>query len=202
MKFDGIAQYSQPSFYRFSDDSTKLAKYVSDNFPMRANTQVLDLCAGCGVIGLEILSRSSVSLALTALEIEKDYRDFFIANSELLDCREHQVQFLCRDFSVLSGHAYSRRFDLIVCNPPYFDMEKNRLSSDPRKAKCRNISAGERAILIRGIENSLSLSGRCYVLARKDESLAIDLKNSEALDCRVVEQFGEVLLIKALLNID
>ena len=50
-------QYAQPGEYHFSMDSIHLAESVAKHLQSRedlASLRVLDLCAGCGVIGIEL----------------------------------------------------------------------------------------------------------------------------------------------------
>lgn len=202
MRLKGIAHYSQPDFYRFSIDSTELAKYVASNFCFHKGMKVLDLCAGCGVIGLEILYRAPCSLELISVELQPEYIPHFQRNQSQIEGCGHNVQFLCTNFSELLSEKFSKCFDLIVCNPPYFDRESNRPSPDYRRSCCRLISESDREVLVRVIENSLSNDGKCYILLREKEKLFESFKLSSKLKVRVVQRQKDVLLVEALLNID
>ncbi|MGL6035003.1 MAG: hypothetical protein ACRC0N_08060, partial [Acinetobacter johnsonii] len=49
--------YKQPDEYRFSLDSIHLARFVASQLASHSelgSLRVLDLCAGCGVIGIEL----------------------------------------------------------------------------------------------------------------------------------------------------
>ena len=50
--------YAQPDYYRFSQDSLDLVKFALDNYSFRKQDQVIDICAGCGVVGMELLLKS------------------------------------------------------------------------------------------------------------------------------------------------
>ncbi|MCK5883971.1 MAG: RsmD family RNA methyltransferase [Bacteriovoracaceae bacterium] len=202
MTSDGIAQYSQPSFYRFSDDSTALALFASSTYPICEGARILDLCAGCGVVGLEILSRSEVSLSLTSVEIEQDYIEHFNSNVDHLDTDHHSVEFICSDLTHFSKRSEAQSYELIVCNPPYFDAESNRSSLNSKKAICRTIGELERKSLVKAVERLLAKNGVCLVVVRKGESLLTDFFESRKLICRVVKEMGKVLLVEALLNIN
>ncbi|MBV2168118.1 MAG: hypothetical protein KUL82_05355 [Bdellovibrio sp.] len=49
--------YSQPEEYRFSHDSVMLARKVFERVSASAmeNWRGLDLCSGCGIVGLDFL---------------------------------------------------------------------------------------------------------------------------------------------------
>ena len=59
--------YQQPNEYHFSHDSVFLARkafeYVQSNYT--SYDQVLDLCAGCGVVGLDFFFHISCSKTLS-----------------------------------------------------------------------------------------------------------------------------------------
>lgn len=47
--------YSQPSDYHFSHDSVFLAREIFERHSdqlAKGNVQILDLCAGCGIVGM------------------------------------------------------------------------------------------------------------------------------------------------------
>ncbi|MBY0451861.1 MAG: methyltransferase, partial [Bdellovibrionaceae bacterium] len=81
--------YSQPEDYRFSHDSVFLAReaFTLTRGQNLANTKVLDLCAGSGIVGLDFLfHRAQAGLSLPSLtdflEVQEIYRPHFEANTE------------------------------------------------------------------------------------------------------------------------
>lgn len=77
----------------------------------RPGAAVLDLCAGSGAIGLS-LKKLCPGITLTLSDLSKDASDVQKINAEGLS----GVEILTGDlFATVPG----RRFDLIVCNPPY-----------------------------------------------------------------------------------
>ena len=79
--------YSQPPEYRFSLDSIFLAQRVADWLFLRQAQpeKIADLCAGCGVVGLELLfhlnRRDGLSPTLIDFfEIQDEYRPHFEKN--------------------------------------------------------------------------------------------------------------------------
>lgn len=74
--------------------------------------RVLDLFCGSGALGLEALSRGAADLTLVDTTI-----DTAAANVELLEVGE-RCELVERDALAYLGE-WRRRFDLVLCDPPY-----------------------------------------------------------------------------------
>ena len=97
---------------------------------------ILDLCAGSGAIGLTLaLERTDSRVIL--LEKYETALGFAAKNKELLGAYNAE----CVKGDVLSGDLSSKRFDLIVSNPPYVSKEDMKalqpeLAFEPKEALC------------------------------------------------------------------
>lgn len=92
-------------------DTENLCEAAYNYIRKKKGAKVLDLCAGSGAIGIS-LKRMCPHISVTLSDISADAGDVQRINAEGLD----NVEILTGDmFSTVSG----RRFDLIVCNPPY-----------------------------------------------------------------------------------
>src|SRR5690606_16988297 len=72
--------YSQPLFYRFNSDSLQLV-----NFILKKECQfksILDLGAGCGIIGIE-LAKALGPKVVTLVEMQEDYSVHIETNLKL-----------------------------------------------------------------------------------------------------------------------
>ncbi len=79
---------------------------------LRSGMTALDLCAGTGAIGIS-LKLIKPELRVTLADISKDALALAARNAAHLGA---EVEIVCGDlFAPLDG----RRFDMIVCNPPY-----------------------------------------------------------------------------------
>ncbi|HAU1291084.1 TPA: SAM-dependent methyltransferase, partial [Legionella pneumophila] len=68
--------YKQPDEYHFSLDSIHLAKFVAKQLkPYRdlGSLRVLDLCAGCGIIGIELSWHLQAIRQIDFIEIQDIY---------------------------------------------------------------------------------------------------------------------------------
>ena len=160
--------YSQPTFYKFSEDSTQLAAYASklyqDNMK---DLSILDLCSGCGVIGIEFCQDNPNVKKLCLIEPQEDYKIHIEKNLELLDS-SIETEVLIKPFDRCD---FPKRFDLILSNPPYFLLGSGREPEDERKLKCHFISREDFKVLMVLAKNLLNKNGIFLFLGREDQEI-------------------------------
>lgn len=170
-KSNNSSDYSQPDFYHFSEDSILLAneaiiqirdKCLSDNI------LGLDLCSGCGIVGMEILRSIKSNLEFESMEIQDDFIPHFKKNIKLFNL-DKRIKYIQQDFSKASGKQYQNRYDFIVCNPPYFNPDQNRVSSNYKKNICRFFIHGNFHALIDFIDLALKKKGFALFLTRTNK---------------------------------
>lgn len=92
-------------------DTENLCEAAYNYISRKRGAKVLDLCAGSGAIGLS-LKKMCPHISLTLSDISADAGEVQRINAEGLE----GVEILTGDmFETVAG----RKFDLIVCNPPY-----------------------------------------------------------------------------------
>jgi tRNA1Val (adenine37-N6)-methyltransferase len=169
---DFTYNYFQPMEYRFSLDSVFLAKKIGQhvNKNPREQLQVLDLCAGCGIIGLELSIHSKIELKIDFLEIQEIYLSFFNKNVEMIypnqNNNSERFKFIHSNYTELLAPAYKETYDLILCNPPYFFKGEGLLSPSEFKNRCRFFLDSDFENLILAILHSLKLGSSAYLLVR------------------------------------
>jgi tRNA1(Val) A37 N6-methylase TrmN6 len=173
--------YSQPVEYRFSQDSVFLARRVFELCtPIQVpHLRVLDLCAGCGIIGLEFIFHCQKEFGLAPqavdfLEIQEVYQPHFEINLERLSMGlsliapklETTFRFINKNYDCLKTENYSEKYNLILCNPPYFFANQGLLSPSEFKNRCRFFIDSDFKNLLMGIAKSLTSGGQAYLLLR------------------------------------
>lgn len=173
-------RYSQPDAYRFSHDSVFLARRVFEleKAHIEQNWQVLDLCAGCGIVGLDFLFHCNKELGVHPqtcdfLEIQNEYEEHFAANCERLGLPNACLNFKKQNYT----ESLNEKYDLILCNPPYFDPREQQLSPNAFKNRCRFFLDASHDDLLKSISLSLKATGRAYVLTRSPERAASNVQD-------------------------
>lgn len=110
--------------YRFSLDSVLLAHFVC----LGKDEVILDLGAGCGVVGLILLHRcSSCIRSLTAFELQPGLVQLVRENIRLNQFAE-KMNVVEGDLRTISDQLAPESFSTVVCNPPFYSVGSGRVS--------------------------------------------------------------------------
>ncbi len=177
-------QYSQPEDYKFSHDSVFLARHVFEFYRETGNTvdSALDLCAGCGIVGMDFLyhcrqSKITAPYVFDFLEVQNAYWPHFEKNQASMKSRGTKVQFINENYSELLKSKPQRFYDLILCNPPYFFKGHGKLPTSELKMRSRFFIDSDFNSLIFFIQSRLSITGKSYILVRNQEERKISLSD-------------------------
>jgi tRNA1Val (adenine37-N6)-methyltransferase len=157
--------YSQPEFYRFNEDSIFLAKIVAENILKTSinknkirkekseKLKILDLCSGCGIIGIEILNILKIknfdidSIKVDFCEIQKEFAPHLNENLDKhnLNTKNNSEIYWCDFLDLIKNEKKENYYDIIVSNPPYYLDHQNRLSpQNVKRNRCRFWSQTEK----------------------------------------------------------
>ena len=176
--------YSQPSEYHFSHDSVFLAREVferhGDQLALN-DVQVLDLCAGCGIVGMDLIFHLLKEKAFTGevdfLEVQDVYREHFEKNKMTLQNhfaeKALNLNFVNKNYGLTE---LNKKYDLIISNPPYFEVGKGALSPSEFKNRCRFFIDSDWSTLISFIKDSLKPNGNAYFLVREELKSTVSSK--------------------------
>lgn len=160
-----MSDYRQPDFYRFSSDSLALVHWVLSEEKHVLN--LLDLGAGCGIVGIE-LAKNFLPQKLNLIEVQKEFLPFLGDNCRTFLPSEVQVQIIHSSFREWQT---VESFDVIVCNPPYYLPGNGRSSPSRERNICRSFCIDGWEILLETCKRALSPQGRCYFVLGEDPSL-------------------------------
>lgn len=167
-------KYSQPDSYHFSLDSIELAKQVSQVVKVDSNSRILDLCAGSGVIGFELAFHRPELRNIDFVDVQSEWQPFFEENLKITGRSPNQFRYHFINYQDFNLDE-SVKYDLIVCNPPYFFSEQGKLSPDHFRNRCKFYLDSDFDNLVSCILRSLSPSGEAFVLIRDLLDHKIDL---------------------------
>jgi tRNA1Val (adenine37-N6)-methyltransferase len=161
--------YQQPSEYHFSLDSIQFAEFVAQHMRQQSNLsslRVLDLCAGCGVIGIELSWYLRELKQFDFMEVQDIYTDYFKQNVITVNRPELELRWHVSNYDVLLEDIWKEKFDLIISNPPYFLAGHGTYSPSEFKNRCRLFLDSSFANFIFAMRNSLKMGGKAYFLLR------------------------------------
>jgi tRNA1(Val) A37 N6-methylase TrmN6 len=118
--YKNLRIYQDSNFFSFSLDSIILANFSTINL---RDKKIVDFCSGNGVVPL-ILSKRTKSI-IYAVEIQKKLYDLALKSIELNNLNDKII--IINDSISNFSKENSDSFDLVLCNPPYF--ENHDLSS-------------------------------------------------------------------------
>lgn len=142
--------------YRFNLDPVLLAGFVP------AAPHILDLGAGCGIVGGLLLAQDKAE-RVTCVEIQPSLASLAVRNAE-----ENGVEKRTR---VLTGDLRTielPRANAVVFNPPYFRVGEGRTSPEPGREIARRERHGTLRDFVRRGFDALDGTGSIYCIVRID----------------------------------
>lgn len=120
--FKGYRLLQDPDCFCYGVDAVLLAHYS------RAckEDRVLDLGSGNGAVGLVIMGKYGPS-ALTGIELQPSMAELARKTAEL-NGLQNRMDFLCGDIKDIKQLVPAASFDVVTCNPPYFEQGRGPTS--------------------------------------------------------------------------
>jgi tRNA1Val (adenine37-N6)-methyltransferase len=156
--------YNQPDFYHFTEDSLKLASVVIANMIMKKPLTLLDLCAGCGVIGIELANKLPSLQKVTLVEAQQEFIPYLQQNTLTLLRNNVESEIIPLKMGDLVGEDM---YDLIVCNPPYFLPNSGRPAHDMRRQICRSFVLDSPTLLLEKIQKKLKDKAQAFIVLNR-----------------------------------
>ncbi len=165
--YKNLKIYQNSNFFSFSLDSIILANYCDIRL---RDKKIVDFCTGNGVIPL-ILSRRTNN-KIYGVEIQKKLVD--LANKSVeYNGLSNQIEIINDDIKVFSKDNISK-FDLVLCNPPYFKVEKDSsLNESYEKMIARHEIEINIYDLCDCVKKVLKDNGKFYLIHRSDRLIEI-----------------------------
>ena len=154
---NGVKVYQDENLYKFTSDAIKLAKFCK----IKTTDSVLDMCAGCGVVGLYAYSIKKFN-KLYFNEIQLKMCKLIEKNIKLNNL-ENNCKVLCKNLNDLNLGDFDKPLDVIVCNPPYFKLN-GKVKEDGAVALCRHEIATNLEQIILISSRLIKDKGKLYII--------------------------------------
>jgi tRNA1(Val) A37 N6-methylase TrmN6 len=154
---NGVKLYQDENLYKFTSDAIKLAKFCK----FKSTDNVLDMCAGSGVVGFYAYSLNKCN-KIYFNDIQPQMCELIAKNIQL-NSLQGKCEVLCNDLKDLKLSNFGKLLDVIVCNPPYFKLN-GKIKEDLNKAICRHEIATNLKTIITTASKLLKSKGRLYLV--------------------------------------
>lgn len=191
---DGFVILQRRDLYRFGSDSVALAKFAARD--IRRGHAVLDLCSGCGIVGILIAIETDASV--TGAELDETLYDMSVRSAELNGLSN--VAFVRADLREQKRFALDggKRFDAVVCNPPFYKATAKPSAVSPAANSELTVTFCNVA---EAAANSLGNGGAAYFVhtaTRLDEILCECRERKLMPKELVVNRNGKTFLLKCV----
>ncbi len=164
-------KYSQPDFYHFGEDSLFLVnKFIEIESCYLAKKKqyfkILDLCCGCGVIGLEIIKKLD-HFVLESVDLQLIFKKHYLKNmknNHITKMRACFIHSSVMDLRLCEENKKYMFYDYIVSNPPYFDDKKGRPAQNENRNLCRFFKKDGHFEFIKTVDYCLRSGGSFWLL--------------------------------------
>jgi tRNA1Val (adenine37-N6)-methyltransferase len=151
----GLRLFQRQAGYRFNLDAVLLAGFALAHREADRPARVIDLGAGSGVVAL-LVAAWRPAWQVTAVEVQPSLADLARRNIELNNL---PVELIEADWRSLGVPGRMGEADLVVCNPPYFAVERGQPCPDTEKAAARHEVLGTIADTARAARRLVQAKG-------------------------------------------
>ena len=146
------------NLYTFTSDSIHLAHAVKEDYI----ETLIDLCAGSGVVGLEVVGNKQVK-NLILVELQKELAEC-ATNSAKVNLSKTNITVLNKNVTELSSVLQEGGADVVVCNPPYFKKGSGDVPSNLSRAMARHELTLTLKDLTKEVSRLLKAGGKFYLI--------------------------------------
>lgn len=162
----GYMIYQDSDYFKFSLDSVLLAEFVD----LKKNQKnILDMCTGNGAVAMILQKKYGENINITAVELQDEIYD--LAKESIEYNHINNIELIKDD--VKNFILFNKKeYDVVVCNPPYFKVNKENLVND------NNVKAIARHEIKLNLEETVMCAAKCtknkgyFYMVHRPERLA------------------------------
>lgn len=162
---NGISLYQDEDGYKFTKDAVDLAKFCNT----KHTDTVLEMCAGSGVVAFYMYSLNTFN-KLYLNDIQHNNCEIIKKNIELNNLQD-KAKCIEGNLKDLKALDFDKKFDVIVCNPPYFKLSTSKINEEYSVAISRHEIEITLSEIIEKASELIKDRGRFY-LCMPEERLA------------------------------
>lgn len=188
---DGYYIIQNERGYRFGSDAVALAHFAQRELTWR--DKVLDLCSGCGIIGIMLAISSGARIF--GAEIDGELCDMSV-RSVILNELEN-IEFMNIDARKLGAYI-NGKFDAVVCNPPYYKVSSKPSEVAPQANSEISITLAD---VVSISKQALKVGGALFmthVTSRLDEVVCTCRDNGLTVKKLVINPNGKTFMLRAV----
>lgn len=154
--------FQDTDFFKFSLDSILLPEFAQK---YNINGRILDICTGNGATSL-ILSKYT-SFPIVGFEIQS--KIFNLAKKSIeINNLENQITIINDDIKNIDIYFGKESFNIIICNPPYFEYNGKMVNDVPEKMIARHEVLLKLEDIFIVAKNYLETKGILYIINRPE----------------------------------
>lgn len=119
LDYNKLKIYQDTDMFNFSLDSVLLPNFITINKNVE---NILDI--GTGNAPIPLILSTKTKAKITGIEIQKEVYDLAKKSVELNNLEE-QIKIINGDINILKDELPINYFDIITCNPPFFEVKKD-----------------------------------------------------------------------------
>ncbi len=168
LQLNGLKIYQDDSLYRFTSDAVLLSRFAT----VKKGDVVADFCAGSGIVGLHLYGlNANLINSVTLFEMQKPLYDLSLKSIEYNGVGDKFTAVNTRLQDITAD--YNERFSLIVCNPPYMNVDYGATCLNPSIAACKAETELKLDELILSVSRCLKFGGRVALVHRADRLIDV-----------------------------
>jgi len=128
----GYYIYQNQDYFKFSIDSVLLAEFVCVH---KKKNKVLDLCSGNAPVPMILNIKYGDRVDITGVELQKEI--FELGIDSIKYNKFKNIKLLNDDIKNIPSKIHDK-FDVVTCNPPYFEVFSDNINENEIKAIARH----------------------------------------------------------------
>lgn len=188
---DGYYIIQKTDGYRFGADAVALAHFAEEKVTRR--DRVLDLCSGCGIIGIMLAISSGAQV--DCVEIDGEIAGMSRRSMQLNGL--NNIVVTDADARQLGGEI-NAKYDAVVCNPPYYKVNSKPTAIAPQANSEISITLSD---VVSIAKRALKVGGALYmthISSRLDEVVCACRDSGLTVKELVINPNGKTFMLRAV----